>query len=85
MRESGRITQTPDKEKEHKFGLMDLCMKVGGSTAKPTGVVDLSMPMEIFTMVTGRTTRLTVMDATVTWMEQSIKETGKKINNTDKV
>ena len=85
MKGNGKITLTSDKDKEHKFGQTDLCMKVGGLIAKPMDVEDLSMLMEIFTMVTGRTTKLTVMDATVTWMEQSIKEIGKKINNTDKV
>ena len=53
MRENGFKAKILGKEKVDKSGLMDQCMKVGGETIKLMVEEDLSMLMEMFTMVNG--------------------------------
>lgn len=59
MRENGSLAEILDKEEENKYGLMGLCMKDGGKTIKLMAEEDLSMLMEMFMMVNGKTIKHT--------------------------
>ena len=71
------------KERESKSGLMAPCTRVGGKQTKPTARVDSFMPMEMSTMDSGSTIRLTDSACTAISTEPSMKGTGKKISNTE--
>ena len=60
-------------------------MKAGGKITKLMVKVDLFMQMEIFTMDTGKTTKPTALEFIAISMEQDMRVTGKKTNNTEKV
>jgi hypothetical protein len=64
---------------------MVLCTKVGGIKTKRTEEVVLSMPMEMSMMETGSMIKLMALVYTAILTEQSTKDSGKKINNTEKV
>jgi len=72
-------------EREYKYGLMELSMKDGGITTKPTAMVGSFTLMETTTKVFGRMTRLKVLDPTFTKMEASMKVCGKMISSMAKV
>ena len=73
-----------DKVKEFKYGLMEVCTKVGGKTTKPMGRDVSFMLMETSTTGFGRMIRPMASEFTLTWMEQDTKATGKKISNTER-
>lgn len=80
----GLLESRSDRDRESKHGLMGHYMKVGGETIRPMAKVDSSMPMEISTMVFGRTIRRMALVFTVTWTVQDTRDTGRKTSSTDK-
>jgi hypothetical protein len=40
MKENGFPTRTSDRVREDRFGLMEVCMRVGGRTTRPTEEAD---------------------------------------------
>jgi hypothetical protein len=56
---------------EHKFGLMEVNMRVNGLTVKLVDKVDFGMQMEIDMKENGRMIKLTDMEFTCMLMEQN--------------
>ena len=80
-KESGLWARKFVKAEVSKCGPMVLCMKDTGRTTKQTAKEDLSMQMEMSTMVTGRMTRPMASEYIVISMELVTRATGKKINS----
>jgi len=70
-------------EEVNKYGMMDQSMKDIGLIIKLTEKEDLSMLMEMCTMVNGKMIKLTDMELIFIWMELNMRDSGKKINNMD--
>lgn len=82
---SGSLAQTSDRDMESKFGQMAQCMKAGGKLIKRTVKVDLFMLMETSMMAIGRMIKHMVSEFIAILMEPDTKDSGKKINNTERV
>ena len=81
MRESGLKIKMFVKEKVAKSGQTGPCMKDGGWKTKLMAKEDLSMQMEMFTMVNGLMIKLMDSVFIAILMEPSMRDIGKKINN----
>jgi hypothetical protein len=81
MMVSGSSEKISDRAKEDRFGLMDLCTKVGGKTTRPTAKEDSFMLMEMFMTVSGLMIRHMDLVFIAILMELNTRVTGKKINN----
>lgn len=84
-RVNGSLIKISVKEKDDKSGLTVLCMRAGGWTIRPMAKEGSFMLTEMCMMASGLMTKLTVLVYIAIWMEQNMRGTGKKINNTDKV
>ena len=71
------------KVRANNSGSTDPFMRATGVRIRLMVVVDSSMLMEMYTMESGRTTRLMALDATITPTVPSMKVTGMRTSSTD--
>lgn len=81
MKVNGFHAQMFVKDVGSRFGLTVQCTKVIGLTTKLTVKADSSTLMAMFTMATGKMTRLTGLEFTAIWMVHVTQVSGRKTNN----
>jgi hypothetical protein len=71
-------------DRESRSGLMDPCMKASGTKIKPMEWEDSFIRMGMSMKENGLVIKLMGLVFTLTWMEQSTLDSGRKTSSTDK-